>query len=235
MEEQTQQQVDQQENVTAKVETQAQEAAAQANAQAPAVELPVEDPRPPRPFLYRYRGIILAIAAIVALICPPADLEIVPFLVFINIFIIAVYMRVKARRAIGDHTRGTAQDAPVLVTWGAYGRLRHPLYVSNIAIGVALVVLHLGINWIVIPFIVFLLAFGMRLAKLDDRYLEKRYGDEWKVWAMHTPAFIPREIHVPGPLRSGKEAIIADMFTWIWLALMVGLVLFRKIDFILWA
>ena len=206
-----------------------------AKPETPAVELPVEDPRPPRPFLYRFRGIILAIAAIVALVCQPADLEIVPFLVFINIFIIALYMRVKARRAIGDHTRGQSLDAPVLVTWGAYGRLRHPLYVSNMAIGIALVVLHLGINWIVIPFIVFLLAFGMRLAKLDDRYLEQRYGDEWKLWAMHTPAFIPREIHVPGPLRSGKEAIIADMFTWIWLALMVGLVLFRKIDFILWA
>ena len=233
MDEQVKNQEVQQEKLEPKAET--QEAAAPAETQAPAVEIPDEDPRPPRPFLYRFRGIILAIAAIIALVIQPADLHIVPFLVFINIFIIAVYLRIKARRAIGDHTRGTAQDAPVLVTWGAYGRLRHPLYVSNMAIGIALVVLHLGINWITIPFIVFLLAFGMRLAKLDDRYLEQRYGDEWKLWAMHTPAFIPREIHVPGPLRSGKEAIIADMFTWIWLALMVGLVLFRKIDFILWA
>jgi protein-S-isoprenylcysteine O-methyltransferase Ste14 len=240
MDEQVKQQDIQQENVAANAETQTQEStaqaasAAQADAQAPAVD-PVEDLRPPRPFLYRFRGIILAIAAVVALIIPPADLDIVPFLVFINIFILAVYMRIKARRAIGDHTRGSAQDAPVLVTWGAYGRLRHPLYVSNVAIGIGLVVLHLGINWITIPFIVFLLLFGLRLAKLDDRYLEERYGDEWKLWAMHTPAFIPREIHVPGPLRSGKEAIMADMATWIWLALMIGLVLFRKIDFILWA
>ena len=48
-------------------------------AQAPAVE-PVEDLRPVRPFLYRFRGLILAIAAVVALIIPPADLAIVPFL-----------------------------------------------------------------------------------------------------------------------------------------------------------
>jgi protein-S-isoprenylcysteine O-methyltransferase Ste14 len=240
MDEQVKQQDIQQENVAANAETQTQQStalaasAAQADALAPAGD-PVEDLRPPRPVLYRFRGIILAIAAVVALIIPPADLDIVPFLVFINIFILAVYMRIKARRAIGDHTRGSAQDAPVLVTWGAYGRLRHPLYVSNVAIGIGLVVLHLGINWITIPFIVFLLLFGLRLAKLDDRYLEERYGDEWKLWAMHTPAFIPREIHVPGPLRSGKEAIMADMATWIWLALMIGLVLFRKIDFILWA
>ncbi len=199
------------------------------------VKLPAEDLRPSRPFVYRYRGIILGIVALVALAFPPADLTIVPFLIFINILLISVYLRVKARRAIGDHTRGSAQDAPVLVTWGAYGRLRHPLYVSNIAIAIAIVVLHLGINWITIPFIVFALAFGIYLAKLDDRYLEKRFGDEWKLWAMHTPAFIPREIHVPGPLRSGKEAIIADKYTWIWLALVIGIMLFRKIDFILWA
>lgn len=223
-------QVKQQENATVSAENQGQTAKP-----AVQVDLPIEDSRPPRPFLYRFRGLILGIAGVVALIFPPADLNIVPFLIFINIFIIAVYLRVKARRAIGEHSRGSAQDAPVLVTWGAYGRLRHPLYVSNLAIGVALVVLHLGINWITIPFIVFVVAFYMRLAKLDDRYLEKRYGDEWKLWAMHTPAFIPREIHVPGPLRSGKEAIVADIYTWFWLALMISLVMFRKIDFVIWA
>ena len=207
---------------------------AQEEAQSPAVEQ-VEDPRPPRPFLYRFRGLILGLVSISALVMPAGDLEIVPFLVFVNIFILALYMRVKARRAIGDHTRGSAMDAPVLVTWGAYGRLRHPLYVSNMAFGVSLVVLHFGISWLVLPYVAFLLALGLRLAKLDDRYLEKRYGDEWKIWALHTPAFIPREIHVPGKLRSAKEAIIADAWSWFWLALMVALVLFRKVDFLIWA
>lgn len=215
----------QQENVEDKVQEQAQ---------APVVE-EIEDPRPPRPILYRFRGLILGLVSISALVLPAGDLEIVAFLVFVNIFIIALYLRVKARRAIGDHTRGKVMDAPVLVTWGAYGRLRHPLYVSNMAIGISLVVLHFGLSWFVLPYVAFLLAFGIRLAKLDDRYLEKRYGDEWKVWAMHTPAFIPREIHVQGELRSAKEAIIADAWSWFWLALMVGLILFRKVDFLIWA
>ena len=207
---------------------------AQEQTQAPVIE-EVEDPRPVRPVLYRFRGLILGLVAISALILPAGDLEVVAFLVFVNIFILALYLRVKARRAIGDHTRGKTLDAPVLVTWGAYGRLRHPLYVSNMAFGISLVVLHFGISWFVAPYIVFMLAFGMRLAKLDDRYLEERYGDEWKIWAMHTPAFIPREIHVPGKLRSAKEAIIADTWSWFWLALMVALVLFRKVDFLIWA
>lgn len=220
----------QEEKVTADVKTQEQVAKPEVQ-----VELPVEDTRPSRPFAYRFRGIILAIAAIILLIFPPADLSIVPFLIFINVLIIAVYLRIRARQAIGDHSRKTTQDAPVLVTWGAYGRMRHPLYVSNIAIAVAIVVLHLGLSWYLIPFFVFVYAFGVYLSKLDDFYLEKRYGDEWKLWAMHTNPFIPREIHVPGPICSAKQAILSDMNTWIWLALMIGLVLFRKIDFILWA
>ena len=236
MDEQVVNQQDQVESV--KMENLASEQAAPQNseqAMPEAVDVVVEDNRPPRPFLYRFRGIILAILAIVALVMPAADLDIVPFLVFINIFILAVYLRVKARCSIGDHTRGSTQDAPVLVTWGAYGRMRHPLYVSNMAVGVSLIVLHFGISWYVLPFTAILLAIGLRLAKLDDRYLEKRYGDDWKIWAMHTPAFIPREIHIPGPRRSGKEAIIADTVTWVWLAVMVGFVLFRKVDFLIWA
>jgi protein-S-isoprenylcysteine O-methyltransferase Ste14 len=222
-----------------KVENSSPEQAAPQNsapqAEAQPVELPEVDNRPPRPFLYRYRGVILGILAVIALVCPAGDLDIVPFLIFVNIFIISVYLRIKARCCIGEHTRGSSQDAPVLVTWGAYGRMRHPLYVSNMAIGVSLIVLHFGLSPFVIPFVAILFAVGFRLAKLDDRYLETRYGDEWKLWAMHTPAFIPREIHVPGPRRSGKDAFLADMATWISLALMVGLVLFRKVDFLIWA
>jgi protein-S-isoprenylcysteine O-methyltransferase Ste14 len=222
-------------NAEKKVPEQAAPKSSVPGADAKTIDLPEVDERPQRPFLYRNRGIILGILTIAALVFPPADLEIVPFLVFINIFIIAIYLRVKARRAIGDHTRGTAQQAPVLVTWGAYGRMRHPLYVSNMAIGVSLIVLHFGLSLFVLPFVAILLAIGFRLAKLDDLYLEKRYGDQWKLWAMHTPAFIPREIHVPGPRRSGKEAILADMASWVSLALMVGLALFRKVDFLIWA
>ena len=55
------------------------------------VDFPEEDNRPPRPFLYRYRGIILAVLAVVALAFPAGDLEIVPFLIFINIDYIATH------------------------------------------------------------------------------------------------------------------------------------------------
>lgn len=194
-----------------------------------------DEERSAKSFLYRFRGWILGVAAVVLLIIPPADLALVPFLIFVNLLILAVYMRVKARRAIGDHARGKVRVAEKLITWGAYARLRHPLYVSNMAIAVGCVFLHLGLHWLVLPFLAGILVFEWRLSVQEDHFLEDKFGDEWRVWAMHTPAFFPREYHLSGPMRSAKAAIISDVSTWFWLAIAIGLILFRKIDFLLWA
>jgi len=199
------------------------------------VNLPeqVEEP-PKRAFLFRYRGWVLGILSLIMLVFEPADIEIISFLVFINIFVLALYMRIKTRRAIGDHTRGAEQEAETLVTWGAYARLRHPLYVSNTAFGVSLIFLHFGLSFMVIPFILVLVAFEYYLAKLDDRFLEKKFGDEWKIWAMQTPAFIPREFHREGPMRSAWAAFLSDHFTWLWMTMLLMLIIIRKVPFLLW-
>jgi protein-S-isoprenylcysteine O-methyltransferase Ste14 len=195
---------------------------------------PLPEEKPKREFLFRYRGWVLGILSLVMLAFKPADLEIIMFLVFINIFILAFYMRVKTRRVIGEHTRGDIQEADQLVTWGAYARLRHPLYVSNAAFGISLIFLHLGVSLRVIPFIVVLVAFEAYLGKLDDRFLAKKFGDEWKIWAQQTPAFIPREFHREGPMRSAREAFLADHFTWLWMVMILMLIVVRKIPFMLW-
>ena len=190
---------------------------------------------PKREFLFRYRGWVLGILSLIMLIFEPADLELIMFLIFINVFILAFYLRVKARRVIGEHTRGDIQEADELVTWGAYARLRHPLYVSNAAFGISLIFLHLGLSLRVIPFIVVLVAFEAYLGNLDDRFLEKKFGDEWKIWAQQTPAFFPREFHRSGPMRSAREAFLSDHFTWLWMTMILLLIVVRKIAFMLWA
>ena len=196
---------------------------------------PLAEEEPKREFLFRYRGWVLGILSLIMLIFEPADLELIMFLIFINVFILAFYLRVKARRVIGEHTRGDIQEADELVTWGAYARLRHPLYVSNAAFGISLIFLHLGLSLRVIPFIVVLVAFEAYLGKLDDRFLEKKFGDEWKIWAQQTPAFFPREFHRSGPMRSAREAFLSDHFTWLWMTMILLLIVVRKIAFMLWA
>jgi protein-S-isoprenylcysteine O-methyltransferase Ste14 len=201
----------------------------------PAVDstsIPEEEPK--REFLFRYRGWVLGILSLIMLIFEPADIEIVMFLVFINVFVLAFYLRVKTRRVIGEHTRAAIQEADELVTWGAYARLRHPLYVSNAAFAISLIFLHLGLSWRVIPFIVIVVAFEAYLGKLDDRFLEKKFGDEWRIWAQQTPAFFPREFHRSGPMRSAREAFLADHFTWLWMIMIMLIIMVRKLAFMLW-
>ena len=193
-----------------------------------------EEERSAKSVLYRFRGWILGVFAVGMLIIPPADLDIVPFLVFINLLILALYMRIKTRRVIGDHARGKVRVAEKLITWGAYARLRHPLYVSNIAVAIGCIFLHLGISPLVIPFVVAVLVFEILLSKQEDHFLEDKFGDEWRVWAMHTPAFFPREYHLSGPMRPLNEAIASDICTWIWMGVTIALILFRKIDFLVW-
>ncbi len=193
-----------------------------------------EEERCSKSLLYRFRGLILGVFAVGMLIIPPADLGIVPFLFFINLLILAVYLRIKTRRVIGEESRGKVRSAEKLITWGAYARVRHPLYVSNMAVAVGCILLHLGISWLVIPFVAAILIFEYLLSRQEDRFLEDKFGDEWRVWAMHTPAFFPREYHLNGPMRSAKEAVVSDLSTWIWLAVLIGLILFRKVDFLLW-
>lgn len=194
-------------------------------------------------FLYAYRGWILGALAIVMLLLPGAPMtdrwldEALPLSA--AVFVVSVLLRIAARRVIGEHTRGFAHDADRLVTEGLYSKIRHPLYLSNAGIGYALVVLHFGVDLLALPFVVALVSFEVLLSKMEDRYLENRFGDEWRTWSKGTPAFIPRinlkdflskkENEERPSCRSFGEAFRADACTWVWLLFSVAIVLFRKV------
>lgn len=210
-------------------------------------------------FLYAYRGWILGALAIVMLLLPGAPMtdrwldEALPLSA--AVFVVSVLLRVAARRTIGEHTRGFAHDADRLVTEGLYSKIRHPLYLSNTGVGYAFVVLHFGVDLLALPFVVALISFEVLLSKMEDRYLENRFGDEWRTWSAVTPAFLPRIIlgkkmpahlhpaasenphpaETSGTLPVGKrrsrsflESFRADASTWIWLVVGIALIMARK-------
>lgn len=196
--------------------------------------------------LYAYRGWILGGLAVALLLMPGAPLanewcgEALPL--SIAIFIVFVLLRILARRTIGEHTRGFTHDADRLVTESLYSRIRHPLYLSNAGIGYALIILHLGFSLMALPFVVILFSFEFLLSRMEDRYLENRFGDEWRKWAMVTPAFFPRlalgnmtagrlhpEMENGKPAeRSFLSAARGDVSTWFWLAVAIALIVLRK-------
>lgn len=203
------------------------------------------------PFIYRYRGYILAVMALALLLVPflldarpSADpfgsaLGIAAVVLCILCYALGLALRVWARRYIGEHTRGSVLDADSLVTEGPYAYLRHPLYVSNTAFACGLVLLWQGIAPLAAPFVVVVVLFEVALSRAEDRFLEGRFGDAWRAWAKETPPFIPglsglvgggRNAERAGSLRHLAKrtiwkAFAADAATWAWLLFINFLVL----------
>ena len=88
-----------------------------------------------------------------------------------------------------------------LATTGPYARIRHPQYAAF-----AMVMFGFLLQW---PTLITLLMFPMllwvyaRLARVEERDVEARFGERWREYAARTPAFIPRR---PGPDSKSGDA-----------------------------
>ena len=193
-------------------------------------------------FLYRFRGYILGAFAIALVLVPPSrfpngiriDGCVGGVLLAVFLYVVSALLRVRARQFIGEHTRGKVHAADTLVTEGPYARLRHPLYVSNTGFACGIVFFHLGESLWVLPFIMLIILFEITLARIEDRFLERKFGDAWRDWAVKTPAFVPRldKSSVVLPQRTVWQAFFADSSTWLWLLFCnLLLVLLKVTDF----
>ena len=191
--------------------------------------------------LYRFRGYILGLLAVALVAAPPSLLPkpfefdecVAGFLMAIPLFVASAVLRVRARQFIGEHTRGKVHDADKLVTVGVYSRIRHPLYVSNTGFAVGFTFLHLGVSLWVIPFALAVVLLEVELARIEDRFLENKFGETWRKWASATPAFFPHFIKLPlyRPQRSFWQAFFADRSTWLWLLFCNLVLILRKVVF----
>ena len=191
--------------------------------------------------LYRFRGYILGLLAVALVAAPPSLLPkpfefdecAAGFLMAIPLFVASAVLRVLARQFIGEHTRGKVHDADKLVTVGVYSRIRHPLYVSNTGFAIGFTFLHLGVSLWVVPFTLAVVLFEVVLARIEDRFLENKFGKTWRKWASATPAFFPHFIKLPSyrPQRSFWQAFFADRSTWLWLLFCNLVLILRKVVF----
>ena len=194
--------------------------------------------------LYRFRGYILGFFAIVLVAVPPSifpkdfgangfqiDGCIAGILIAVLLYAVSALLRVQSRRFIGEHTRGHVHAADKLVTVGPYSRVRHPLYISNTGFAFGIAFFHLGVSLWILPFMFVVAAFEIALSRIEDRFLEQKFGDVWRAWAAKTPAFIPRPCdskHVL-PQRTFCQAFFADSSTWLWLLFCNLLLVLRKV------
>ena len=178
--------------------------------------------------LYRFRGYILALFAVALIACPAAPFpqgksisEFVPYIAALFLYACGIALRVRARQYIGQHTRGNTHEADELVTVGPYAYCRHPLYTSNTCIAVGAVFFHLGTSQLLFLFAPALMLFEFALARAEDRFLEEKFGDTWRAWALRTP-MVPSRVAIftfksdSAPRRTFLQAFKADASTWFW-------------------
>lgn len=83
-----------------------------------------------------------------------------------------------------------AQRSRHLATTGPYAKIRHPQYDAFV-----LIMLGFLLQW---PTLLTLLMFPVlmwmyvRLARSEEREAEAEFGEQWRLYAAHTPRFIPR-------------------------------------------
>jgi protein-S-isoprenylcysteine O-methyltransferase Ste14 len=83
-----------------------------------------------------------------------------------------------------------AQHAGSLNTRGMYSVVRHPLYLGNLLITIGAITM-IEVWWLAV---VVALAFALyyeRIIIAEEAFLEARFGDHFREWAAHTPAFVP--------------------------------------------
>jgi protein-S-isoprenylcysteine O-methyltransferase Ste14 len=84
-----------------------------------------------------------------------------------------------------------------LATTGPYARLRHPQYA-----GFVLIMIGFLLQWPTLATLIMfpiLLVIYRRLAIREEREIETRFGEPWRLYAAQTPRFIPRFGPSPTP------------------------------------
>lgn len=110
-----------------------------------------------------------------------------------------------------------------LTTTGPYGRVRNPIYVSNLLMGAGLVILSVD-YWtflILILLYVFCYAPGMRT---EEENLRRRFGESFESYARSVPLIVPRLRTVSGYGGDAWSlgAYRANRETFVTLGLLIG-------------
>jgi protein-S-isoprenylcysteine O-methyltransferase Ste14 len=97
---------------------------------------------------------------------------------------------------IGTTPKGTSgrntkeQVAEVLNSSGMYSTVRHPLYLGNYLIWLGISLASFNIYFVIIMSLLFWIYYE-RIMFAEERFLERKFGDDYLNWASKLPAFFP--------------------------------------------
>lgn len=153
--------------------------------------------------LFKYRGqipVFLFLLAIPVLYYTDYSLlnrSVIVALTIISLFLSFAGFIVRAY-AIGTTPKGTsgrnrdAQVAESLNTTGIYSVVRHPLYLGNYLMWIGIVMFCFNIYFVVVVSLLFWIYYE-RIMFAEERFLEKKFGNDYLDWSLTVPAFFPNK------------------------------------------
>lgn len=151
--------------------------------------------------LFRYRGpipvilFVLAIPVVYFTNFSGLNPVVVSVITIISIIISITGFYIRAY-SIGTTPHGTSgrntkeQVAETLNTTGIYSMVRHPLYLGNYLIWIGIVIFTFNIYFLLLVSLAYWLYYE-RIMFAEERFLERKFGDEYLNWSLTVPAFIP--------------------------------------------
>lgn len=151
--------------------------------------------------LFRYRGqipVILFLLAIPVIYFTNYNFVNKPTEDFFTLIAVLISLSGFIIRAIsiGTTPKGTSgrntkeQVAETLNQTGIYSMIRHPLYLGNYLMWTGIVFFTFNIYFIIIVSLAFWLYYE-RIMFAEERFLERKFGDDYLNWSKQVPAFLP--------------------------------------------
>ncbi|MCK4738729.1 MAG: DUF1295 domain-containing protein [Deltaproteobacteria bacterium] len=112
----------------------------------------------------------------------------------ISVTILGLVIRFFTATYVPKSTSGrntTGQKAESLNTTGLYSVVRNPLYLGNFFAYLGLA-LFIQVWWFVLILIMAFYLEHERIVLTEEDFLSKKFGADYKKWALTTPAFIPK-------------------------------------------
>ena len=108
-------------------------------------------------------------------------------LIFAGLILVsAIYLMRSGHRAISDEVL----SSPRLLKDGAFSRVRHPLYLAALLFYVFLIALTLSMISLIILVGIFI--FYNFIATYEEKFLEQKFGQNYRDYKKNTPKWIPR-------------------------------------------
>jgi len=150
---------------------------------------------------FRYRGqfpvILFLLAVPVIYFTDYSRLNEINQLVFTYIAILLSFIGFWIRAvSIGTTPKGTSgrntksQVAESLNRTGIYSMVRHPLYLGNYLMWIGIVVFTFNLYFVILVTLAFWLYYE-RIMFAEERFLERKFGDDYLEWSKKVPAFFP--------------------------------------------